>query len=366
MTSFTAAGFPAAEARVAGDLAHIVQAVRAEAAADALVAVFLLGGYARGEGAVRTAEDGTLRGFNDYDLLLVFSARPRRPARFSELSRRLALELEIDFVDLGVATPRDLAAAPPTLFWYELGEAHRLLWSRPGDPPQLRRFSLGDIEPAEGSRLLLNRGLGLLWAGARLWAGPSPGSGPVIENQAELRFATIAAHKAVLAAGDAALLRANAYTPSQSGRQATLLNRPELLRWAGDGFLNAYARAVAFRRQPAQVAAKDVAALWWEAREHHERGFRAAEESRLGVGITDWATYRTIRQTRVGQRPAGTKAAARRIWRTLRGGRAVESDVRWMREMTALLYDVAAGGGNLSPEGSWDALALALVGEWHS
>ncbi len=62
MTSFTAAAIPAAEARVAGDLARIVEAVRGEAAADSLLAVFLLGGYARGEGAVRTAEDGDAAG----------------------------------------------------------------------------------------------------------------------------------------------------------------------------------------------------------------------------------------------------------------------------------------------------------------
>jgi predicted nucleotidyltransferase len=366
LTSFTATGIPAAEARVAGDLALIVEAVRAEAAGDSLAAVFLLGGYARGEGAVRTAEDGTLRGFNDYDLLLVFSAPPRLPARFSELSRRLARELEIDFVDLGVATPRELAAAPPTLFWYELGEAHRLLWSQHGDPPPLRRFSLGDIDPAEGPRLLLNRGLALLWAGARLWSGPGPGSGSVTQGESELRFATIAAHKAVLAAGDAALLRANAYTPSQSVRQATLLSRPDLIRWAGDEFLDAYGRAVAFRRQPARVAPQDVAALWWEAREHHERGFRAAEESRLGAAIPDWATYRTMRRTRAGRRPTSARSVARTVWRMLRGGRAVDSDERWMREMTGLLYDAAAGGGNLPPQGSWKARSLALVGEWHS
>lgn len=365
MTSFTASAIPAAEARVAGDLARIVEAVRGEAAADSLLAVFLLGGYARGEGAVRTAEDGALRGFNDYDLLLVFSAPPRQPARFGELSRRLARELEIDFVDLGLATPRDLAIAPPTLFWYELGEAHRLLWSRPGDPPQLPRFRLGDIDPAEGSRLLLNRGMALLWAGARLWSGSGPGSGSVTEDPAELRFATIAAHKAVSAAGDAALLRANAYTPSQSGRQAVLANRPDLIEWATDGFLDAYARAVAFRRQPAPTASRDISALWWEAREHHERGFRAAEEARLGVAIPDWEVYRGMRQTQMGRRPFGARSALRQVWRTLRGGRSVDFEVRWMREMSRLLYGAPVGDGEPMPGGPWKERTLALVGEWH-
>ena len=350
---------------MSADLARIVEAVRAEAAADSLLAVFLLGGYARGEGAVRAADDGTLRGFNDYDLLLVFSTHPRRPARFADLSRRLARELEIDFVDLGLATLRDLAVAPPTLFWYELGEAHRLLWSRPEGAPQLPRIRLGDIDPAEGSLLLLNRGLALLWAGTRLWPGSGPGSGSVTEDPAELRFATIAAHKAVSAAGDAALLRGNAYTPSQSGRLAVLLSRPEITGWAADGFLDAYARAVAFRRQPLPLAPNDAAALWREARAHHERGFRAAEETRLAEAIPDWAVYREMQRARAVRRPPSVRDVLRRVRRALRGGRAVDAEARWMREMSRLLYDIPKGDGNRVPGGSWRERTLELVSEWH-
>ncbi len=365
MTPFTAVANPGAEARVAGDLAHIVEAVRAEAALDSLLAMFLLGGYARGEGAVRIADDGTLRGFNDYDVLLVFSVRPRRPERFAKLSRRLARELEIDFVDLGLFTPRDLAVAPPTLFWYELGEAHRLLWAGPGDAPRLQRIPIGDIDPAEGSRLLLNRGLALLWAGARLWSGSAPGLGSVSEDPDELRFATIAAHKSVTAGGDAALLRSNAYVPSQAGRQALLASRPDLTRWAAEGYLDAYARAVAFRRQPMPIAASDAAALWWEARKHHERGFRAAEEVRLGTAILDWEVYPELLRRRAGRRPSNVRDALRRVRRALLGGRAVDAEARWMREMSELLYGASLGGGRSVSGRSWKERALAVVTEWH-
>jgi hypothetical protein len=198
---------------------------------------------------VRTANDGTLR---DSTTTTSFSSSSTPPPRPSAICRAWP-GVEID-VDLGLATPRDLAVAPPTLFWYELGEAHRLLWSRPGDPPHLPRIRVGDLDPAEGSRLLLNRGLALVWAGARLWSGPCPGSGSVTGDPAELRFATIAAHKAVSAAGDAALLRGSAYTPSQSDRHSALLEPSRSPRLGREGFLDAYARAVAFRRQPAPVA----------------------------------------------------------------------------------------------------------------
>ena len=74
--TYTALAVPEGEARVAADLDRILAAVRAEAASDPLVAVFLIGGYARGEGAVVRGDDGEPRGFNDYDLLLLFADTP--------------------------------------------------------------------------------------------------------------------------------------------------------------------------------------------------------------------------------------------------------------------------------------------------
>ena len=370
---FTAEGTAAAEERVRSDLERIVAAVRAEAEADPLLAVVLLGGYARGEGAVREARDGTLRGFNDYDLLLVFSAAPRAPERFQALSRRLARELEIDFVDLGLATPADLDQAPPTLFWYELGQAHRVLWSRPGTEISLPRIALRDLDPAEGTRLLLNRGLALLWAGWRLWREGMPGTGPLTPDEEEVRFAAVAAHKAVLAGGDAALLRGHAYSVRQDERVATLEARPELWSWAEPGFLDAYRKAAAFRRRPVLPSAEETGRLWWEACRHHEAALRAAEEVRLGSDFGDWSDYRRLLAAAGRKEALAPRQALRRLRRLARGDGWATEEERLLASLTGLLYEAGVRGDgegerdkpDESAAAAWREEVERVIRRWH-
>ncbi len=367
MRPFTAEAGADAEARVAADLERVVEAVRVEAAGDALTAVVLLGGYARGDGAVVSVPDGSLRGFNDYDLLLVFARPPRRPERYAELSRRLAAELEIDFVDLGLASNRDLERAAPTLFWYELGESHRVLWPAGGAGLRFPRFPLEALDPLEGPRLLLNRGLAAVWGALRLWSTGAPGNGPPSGDPAVLRFTAIAAHKAVLAAGDAALLRARAYRLRQEERLEVLTGRPELRSWAAPGFLESYAEASAFRRRPRIGGPVEVAELWWRARRHHEAGFRAAEEVRLAAPIPAWSAHRRLLQRRLLRstvahpRPA---AGAARRW--LRTGTWLRPEERFFLALPGLYY-VSRPAGSPAPEraAAWRRRAEGTVAAWH-
>ena len=370
MTAYTAEATPAGEARVRADLEAILSAVRREAETDGLLAVHLLGGYAKGEGAVVPAPDGTRRGFNDYDLLLVFSAPPARPERYAGLSARLARELEIDFVDLGIATPPALEAAPPTLFWYEFGEAHLELWRAPGARVSPRRIEAKDLDPEEGSRLLMNRGMALLWAAVRLWPHSAAGEAPPVEDPAELRFAAIAAHKAVTAAGDAALLRAGAYAPLQQERLARLRARPELTAWAGPGFLEAYAAAADYRRHPGPLAPAAVAALWWTARAHHEAGFRDAERARLGTGFADWPDHGRLVRARGRRRLARPREAVRAVKRLLTGGGWMRAEDRFLLDLPGLLYDLpgATPSGRGPAAGNatrWREEAMTAVRRWH-
>jgi predicted nucleotidyltransferase len=360
---FTSLATPPAEARVSRDLDRITAAVRTAADADPLLGIFLLGGYARGEGAIRRATDGTLRGFNDYDLLLVFADRPASPERYAALSRRLARELEIDFVDLGVATLAELTSAPPTLFWYELGEGHRELWVREGARIRLPRFRIEELDPEEGSRLLLNRGMALLWAALRLWPEGAPGRGPAVSDPAELRFAAIAAHKAILAAGDAALLRSRSYHISQEVRRDVLRGRPELRSWAEAGFLEAYDRAVEFRREPRAVAAGEAAILWQTALTHHRAGFRAAEEVRFAAPLPDWKEHARRIRGRARRRAVRPREAARVLKRSVRGGNWLTREDRFFLGLPRYLY--TAPPSDPAAVRLWRDRALALVREWH-
>ncbi len=363
MTAYTAGAGPAAEARVRADLDVILEEVRREAEADGLVAVYLLGGYAKGEGTVVSAPDGTLRGFNDYDLLLVFAEAPVRPERYAELSARLARRLEIDFVDLGLATPRDLEQAPPTLFWYEFGAAHIEMWRASGAEPVLPSYTPGDIDREEGSRLLVNRGMALLWGALRLWSGPGPGRGPLTADPVELRFSTIASHKAITAAGDAALLRAGIYDPRQSERLSLLKSRKDLLSWAPGGFLDAYEDAAAYRGRPEALGAGAAAALWERARRHHEAGLRAAEIDRLGTAFGDWTGHRRAvlgARRRLLARP---REAARALKRALRRGDWLPAEDRFLVELPALLY--TQDREEAEPDAGWRSRAGAAVKRWH-
>jgi predicted nucleotidyltransferase len=356
-------GSPEAEARVRSDLDRIVEAVQKESAGDPLVAVLLLGGYARGEGAVVGMQDGTLRGFNDYDFLLVFRERPRRPDRFRHLSRRLAEELEIDFVDLGIAGLEDLDRARPTLFWYELGEVHRVLWRREGTSISVRRFPSDAIDREEGSRLLVNRGLALLWAGKRLWP-EGPGEGPAVADPRTLRFAAIASHKAVLAGGDAALLEAGRYTPSQEARSEALDREPRLIEaWAPAGFLEAHRRAAAFRRAPSILPPEGVGALWREARLFHEAAFRASEEARLGRRFGTWTEYAPILSTRVRVQRFGTPVRVLRFMkRCVLPEESADGIEARFSPMARLLY--FPGPAPTAP-GKWTKDVERVVASWH-
>ena len=363
MKPFTSLASPAAEARVSRDLDRITGMVRAAATDDRLLGIFLLGGYARGEGAVRSAADGGLRGFNDYDLLLVFASPPASPERYTELSRRLARELEIDFVDLGTATPRDLVDAPPSLFWYELGEGHRRLWVREGARIELPRFRREDLDPDEGSRLLLNRGMALLWAALRLWPEGTPGEGPTASDSGEVRFSVIAAHKAVLAAGDAALLRTRAYDLSQQVRRVTLRDRPELWSWAEPGFLEAYERAAAFRRDPRPVGPGEAALLWRTAQSHHRAGFRAAEEVRFAAALPNWGEHGRRVRARARRRAARPREAVRALKRSVREGSWLTREDRFFLGLPRYLY--APRPADRAAALAWRDRALNLVRAWH-
>ncbi len=362
---FTVDARPEAEAQVAADLERVTEEVRREAEGDGLLAVFLLGGFARGEGVVVTGPDGALHGFNDYDLLLVFDRPPARAGRYSALSRRLAAELGIDFVDLGMATPADLEAAGPTLFWYELGEAHRVLWAREGARVELPRFRLESIDPAEGSRLLLNRGMAHLWGALRLWPG-GPGEDPPSADAGVLRFAAIAAHKAVLAAGDAALLRSRAYSTRQRARLEILRTRPELRSWAARDFLDAYAAAAAFRREPRVPGPAETAALWWTARDHHRDGFRAAEEVRLGAPLGDWASYPGRIRARAGrERMSRPREAFRSLRRAAHRESWLRNEERFFISLPGLLYAPGSGRPRGAEASAWRERAETLIREWH-
>ena len=169
-----------------------------------IAAVVLGGGYGRGEGGVLHTPEGD-RPYNDLDFF-VFSrnAGRRDAARIAAALRPVSEKWEKKLqvaIDFGPVKNLDaLAAVADTLMFQELLRGWRPVWGQ----PELARY-LPAREPAqlpftEAARLLLNRGMGLLFAGNEL-KRPEPDPGFVCRNL----------NKAYLGAGDAMLIAAGAY-----------------------------------------------------------------------------------------------------------------------------------------------------------
>lgn len=230
-----------------------------------LVALVLGGGYGRGEGGVDYRHGKELP-YNDLDLVLVVHRHHRslldrlEPLRRSYETR---LGIEVDFGRL--LTPRDVRRLPHRLMWFDLLHGHRVL---AGDPEILSRHAPASLnEPlplVEASRLLLNRGSGMLWA-MRIQRG--------LERAPDPDFLRRNYHKCALALGDSLMIAHKIYETPYRGREARLrkvLASEESL--ARLGIQGLYREALRFRFRPDQVGRRPpdpemmqrMCALWGE------------------------------------------------------------------------------------------------------
>ena len=229
----TACGDEKLELRIAEELE--TAALELAEGVPGVLAVALVGSYARGEGGA-VLRGGRLAPDNDYDLVAFVAGGARSVQRrlrdaCATISDRLGFEVEGWAV--GAAEVQRL---PATLFWLDARrDGLRLLW---GDASLLARMPLlspRQVPLEECGRLLANRAVGLALSNLE----------PPVDTRRMARHA----HKAVRACGDALLLAADRYQPRQSQRAAQL----EALRGApavGEELAEAYRDAVAFASRP--------------------------------------------------------------------------------------------------------------------
>lgn len=248
--SFTGLKDPAADALLAGMLPRLAADIAAFAArggtGSLLVSACLGGGYARGEGGVR---DGRLCNDVDFYAVIDESAAP-------DDMRALSAELE------KIASPYSDAVGAEVEFCFpkkpsrihhdrrrimiqELLRAHVMLYGREFSE-FAPLFPAADLPPGEAARLLMNRGMGLLFASERLDA----------EGRARPEDAVFVArnvNKAVLGAHDAELVARGAYDWSILER-AKAVGRPD------------YDAAVREKFAPSGVYPEDFRPSWEAAR----------------------------------------------------------------------------------------------------
>lgn len=253
---WTVLGEQQAEDRVREDVAQIMETVTA-AMGSRLVALVLVGSYARGEGGVVQTDRGP-RAFNDYDWLCVFDARPTAAERSALRALGTLLEERRGVsVDLWPITREQIARAPKTLFWLDVAMGGgRVLYGDASVLDPVRAIRQRDVSLDEAGRLLANRAAGIALSRLALRADKRqpPMSALAVHAQGSSRWAEPMVvlrhtHKAVLACGDALLLATRRYASTLGERSA------ELARiCAGDTVLGPmvalYREAMAFRLDP--------------------------------------------------------------------------------------------------------------------
>ncbi|MBR4902175.1 MAG: hypothetical protein IKZ46_14655 [Victivallales bacterium] len=217
---FTAENDPAVEQAIADMLRRLADDIHRLADSNR-VALYLGGGYGRGEGGVLITQDGRHLPYNDLDFFAfskgLSSARRRafdnKLAAIAPAYEKMT-GVSVDFAP--VKTISKLCCERHTLMYQELLHKHQLVCG----PDLLAEVECPDaheLPVLEALRLLVNRGMGLLFATQRLAAPHADDEGHITDDDV-IDFAVRNLHKAALGAGDALLIAQKRYDYSLERR----------------------------------------------------------------------------------------------------------------------------------------------------
>lgn len=280
---FTLDGSPELEAHLARTCTRIAAGIRGLIPARKLEAILLGGGYGRGEGGVLRTPAGD-RPYNDLEFYICLRGNRHLNEQLHGhalhvLGEILTPQAGVE-VEFKIASLPELAASPVSMFSYDLMLGHRWLL---GEEPLLGDCTVhrdaSRIPLAEATRLLMNRGTGLLFARERLLRST------FTAGDADFTARNIA--KAELALGDAVLTAHGQYHWSVLERQERLaaLAHQEDSAWMRE-ICRHHTAGVEFKLHPTRTTATreeleaahqrvvDLARptfLWLEQRRLHQR-----------------------------------------------------------------------------------------------
>ena len=189
--------------------ADVVQALGSN-----FVALILGGGYGRGEGGV-VRVDGVEKPYNDLDFTLLVKRKNSVPwDKLDAISEHYEEEIHIDVDFSRPLTLHDVKTWPHWLMWYDLLNGH-IVTKGPSDILTAHApAGLKETLPAiEATRLVLNRGAGLLWA-LRVVRGA--------EKKPDADFTRRNYYKCILAMGDGLLIAHQRFATPYRGRDDRL------------------------------------------------------------------------------------------------------------------------------------------------
>ncbi|MGN0879979.1 MAG: hypothetical protein ACI4WT_11105 [Oligosphaeraceae bacterium] len=281
-----------------------------EHAPRGLRAVYLGGGYGRGEGGVRRRPDASVTLYNDLDCFVVADdhlGRAERAAlvpRLAELARPLEPQLGIDIDFSPPKGASQLRSVAPTLMFQEFRRGYVTLFGDDALPQTaIPERPAHDLPLSEALRLMLNRGMGLLLAGESLAGrGDHPGHHDFILRNL---------NKAILGCGDALLIARHAYDWSLHARLERLQHdTPD----APHGLASRYRHAIDFKFAPHDTLPPDPRQTWRDLRLLWRDTLAAIAELPDSHSMT----------------PADVRDALHRLCRRQPGARSLRHALRWL------------------------------------
>ncbi|BAX78641.1 hypothetical protein [Labilibaculum antarcticum] len=195
---------------------------------DSLLAIVLYGSYGRGEGAFFSDEEGKIRTYNDFDIILVVSDLLEQEI-INEISNTLSDKLDVKWIDISQKSKKTLKNLKLSIFNYDFKYGSRVIY---GD-----NLILEDIPKFQNIHLSLKEAETLYFT--RIWTflGSLPKNGFESGVSGEdSRFFKNQMAKAILAIVDIVLLQKKCYDTSYRKRveliNNTCQNKPDLIKWS--------------------------------------------------------------------------------------------------------------------------------------
>jgi hypothetical protein len=343
---FTIDGSESLEEHLERTTQRIAHAVRGLIPAAKLEAIYLGGGYGRGEGGVLATDAGD-RPYNDLEFYVFVRGNRHlnewRHGRALDVLGEILTPSAGAHVEFKLASRREWQRMPISMFSYDLVTAHRLLFgSESFLAPCAHHCHAPRIPLVEATRLLMNRCSGLLFAWELL-------EQPEF-TAAEADFVARNIAKAQLALGDAVLTAYHRYHWSCKERHRRLKHDLALAAapaWRAE-LLQLHEEGVRFKLHPTRSheTREELQARWAATVASALPVWLWIEEQRLGV------TFAGARHYALDPRPkdplgGSPRGLAARLWQG--GGRGLLSGEplrspreRLLRSLALLLWEPEA------------------------
>jgi hypothetical protein len=256
---------------------------------NCIEALVLIGGYGRGEGTVQITNN-LESPFNDYDFFVVtkYKLDDSQKHLLKQLEKSLTAKVGLE-VDLYPIDKKSFINSPPSLMNYELLSKSIIALGNQNILQEMTPCDINQLPISEGTRLLLNRGMLLIYSKERLAQET-----PLTEDERQQLIKYIL--KAMLAIGDSYLLTSGQYHYSYLEKIERINKTTEIKLQNFELLRQKYLEAVDFKMKVdfTIYRGRDIKTWLDESLKIYEEYFRWFEEKRLQTGIPSWNLYQQL------------------------------------------------------------------------